>query len=64
MLSRKAKAEEEEAPLSLPEALALELQEELGNDEVDQEYQDARQKMLKLFKLKEEVGSSVVTLTR
>lgn len=60
--ARSVKAEPE--PLSLPAALAIEIQEEAANDGVDQEYADARADILKRFKLHEELGSSLVKLTK
>jgi hypothetical protein len=64
-LSRKSpKQEEEEPQLSLTEALSVEIQEESANDEVDQEYVEAHTAMLKKYKISDEVGSSVVKLSR
>jgi complement component 1 Q subcomponent-binding protein len=44
--------------------LSNEISEESGNQEIDQELVDVQKQVLKVFKLKEEVGLSNVTLTR
>ena len=50
---------------SLTEVLGVEIDEEKSNDdELDQDLIDVRKQILKVFKIKEEPGVSVVTLSR
>jgi len=50
---------------SLTEVLGVEIEEEKNNDdELDQDLIDVRKQILKVFKIKEEPGISVVTLSR
>lgn len=64
LLSTRKQPKKEEEELTLAEAISAEIQEELSNDEVDQEYVDCREGVLKRFQLSEELGSSVTRLSR
>ena len=57
---KEAPADEE---LSLPAALAEEISEEAGNDEVDPEYIDSKNLILKRFKLEETLGMTALLMT-
>ena len=63
LLSSRKQPKREEKP-NLAEAVAAEIQEEISNDEVDQEYVDCRESVLKRFTIAEELGSSVTKLSR
>lgn len=63
LLSSRKQPKKEDKP-DLAEAIAAEIQDEIANDELDQEYVDCRESVLKRFSIAEELGSSVTKLSR
>ena len=57
LFGTKTPIEDNEADFSLPNVLTDEITEEMGNDEIDQEFIDITNEIKKTFKIKEEIGS-------